>query len=239
MSSDMASRGALWWDFDGTLVSRPLMWSEVAMRLLDRQTPGHTVTRDVMDAEVSKGMPWHRSDHAHPELSTPARWWEAVHCRYLEIFESLRLPRIDATAFAALRRDILTASRYVVFDDVVPALSRAKASGWRNLIVSNHVPELESLVGDLGLTPLFESIVGSAVVGYEKPHPFLFDEALRRTGSDRPIWMIGDNASADCAPVCAMGHNAVLVRSTAIGTFERRVGDLLGALDLIDSYCAR
>jgi hypothetical protein len=47
--------------------------------------------------------------------------------------------------------------------------------------------------------------------------------------------MIGDNASADCAPVCAMGNNAVLVRSTAIGTFEQRADDLLGALDLIDA----
>ena len=229
------NRGVLWWDFDGTLVSRPMMWSEVAVRLLDRHSPDHTVTREVMDAQVSQGMPWHRSDHAHPELSSPTLWWAAVCRRYVEIFETIGVPELgDATAFAELRRDILTASRYVVFDDVVPALSRAKANGWRNLIVSNHVPELESLVNDLGLTPLFESIVGSAMIGYEKPHPRLFEEALRRTGTDRPIWMIGDNASADCTPVCAMGNSAVLVRSTAIGTFEQQASDLLGALDLIE-----
>jgi FMN phosphatase YigB (HAD superfamily) len=97
------------------------------------------------------------------------------------------------------------------------------------------VPELESLVSALGLTPFFDSIVGSAVVGYEKPHPLLFEEALRRTGADRPIWMIGDNANADCAPVCAIGHNAVLVRNTAIGTFEWHAADLLSALHLIES----
>jgi putative hydrolase of the HAD superfamily len=232
----MPSRGALWWDFDGTLVRRPMMWSEVAMRLLDHQAPGHGVAREVMDAQVSQGMPWHRTDHAHPELSSPALWWEAVSRRYVEIFETLGLPAVATpTAFAELRGDILNAGRYVVFDDVVPALRRAVEKGWRNLIVSNHVPELESLVSDLGLTPLFESIVCSGVVGYEKPHPLLFEEALRRTGADRPIWMIGDNASADCAPVCAMGNNAVLVRSTAIGTFERRADDLPGALDLIEA----
>ena len=189
-----------------------------------------------MDAQVSLGMPWHRADHAHPELSSPALWWEAVYRRYVEIFETLGLSTVaTAAAFAELRGDILDAGRYVVFNDVVPALSRAAANGWRNLIVSNHVPELESLVDDLGLTSFFESIVCSAVVGYEKPHRLLFEEALRRTGTDRPIWMIGDNASADCAPVCAMGNNAVLVRSTAIGTFEQRADDLLGALDLIDA----
>jgi hypothetical protein len=47
--------------------------------------------------------------------------------------------------------------------------------------------------------------------------------------------MIGDNASADCAPVCAMGNNAVLVRNTVVGTFDRHAGDLLGALDLIEA----
>ena len=232
----MASRGALWWDFDGTLVCRPMMWAEVAMRLLDRDSPGHGVTREVMDAQVSQGMPWHRVDHAHPELSTSALWWEAVSHRYVEIFEALGFPGLaTTTAFEELRGDILNADRYVVFEDVVPALRRAAAGGWRNLIVSNHVPELEALVSALGLTPLFDSIVGSGVVGYEKPHPLLFEEALRRTGPLRPIWMIGDNANADCAPVCAMGNNAVLVRTTASGSFDRYSGDLLGALDLIEA----
>jgi putative hydrolase of the HAD superfamily len=232
----MHHRGVLWWDFDGTLVSRPMMWAEVAIRLLDRYSPGHTVTREVMDAEVSKGMPWHRIDHAHPELSSPGLWWEAVYRRYVGIFDTLGVPAAaDPAAFAELRSDILNPARYHVFDDVVPALSRAVANGWRNLIVSNHVPELESLVSDLGLSPLFESIVGSGLVGYEKPDRRLFDEALRRSGTSRPIWMIGDNASADCAPVCSMGNNAVLVRHSAIGAFERHAGDLLGALDIIEA----
>jgi putative hydrolase of the HAD superfamily len=233
----MPTRGVLWWDFDGTLVHRPMMWSEVAMRLLDRHSPGHAVTREVMDALVSEGMPWHRADHAHPELSTADLWWGAVRLRYAEIFRMLDQPAAVG-AFGDLRRDILDAGSYVVFDDVVPALTRAGASGWRNVMVSNHVPELEALVRDLELSHLFESIVCSGIVGYEKPHPRLFDEALRRTGKDRPIWMIGDNASADCAPVCAMGNNAVLVRSTAIGAFERHAPDLLAALDLIEAAVA-
>ena len=93
----MPSRGALWWDFDGTLVSRPMMWSEVAIRLLDRYSTGHGVTREVMDPEVSQGMPWHRLDHAHPELSTSALWWEAVSHRYVEIFEALGFPGLSTT----------------------------------------------------------------------------------------------------------------------------------------------
>src|SRR6185503_14622440 len=116
----------------------------------------------------------HRSDHAHPALSTPAQWWAAVYGRYVALLETIGLPGVaDATAFAELRSDILTAGRYQVFDDVVPALTRAARGGWRSLIVSNHVPELESLVSDLGLTPFSDSIVGSDGIGYDKPHPLL------------------------------------------------------------------
>jgi putative hydrolase of the HAD superfamily len=230
------TRGVLWWDFDGTLVSRPFMWAEVALRLLDRSAPDHGVSAARMIPPISAGMPWHRPDHAHPDLSSPGLWWAAVYRRYVEIFTELGHPRAaTAEALAALRDDILAPPRYRVFDDVVPALTRARAGGWRSLIVSNHIPELETLAAGLDLTGYFEAIVGSGVVGYEKPHPRLFEEALRLTGAGPPIWMIGDNPDADCSPVCAMGHNAVLVRSTTAGAFERQADDLVAALDLIEA----
>jgi putative hydrolase of the HAD superfamily len=226
--------GVLWWDFDGTLVNRPVMWAEVALRLLERHAPDRRVSAEEMTALVFAGMPWHRSDHAHPDLNTADSWWAAVYRRYVEIFSTLGCPDVAAApALADLKADILDASRYQVFEDVRPALARARAAGWRSLIVSNHVPELEALAGDLQLAPFFESIVSSGVVGYEKPHRRLFDEALRLTGAGGPIWMIGDNPAADCAPVCALGHQAVLVRSPTPGAFERQAPDLNAALDLI------
>jgi putative hydrolase of the HAD superfamily len=230
------SPGVLWWDFDGTLVSRPVMWAEVALRLLDREVPDHGVPVESMTALVFAGMPWHRLGHAHPELTSPDLWWAAVFRRYVEVFTELGYPSAASPpALAALRADILDASAYVVFDDVRPALIRARANGWRSLMVSNHVPELEMLVRDLGMAPFFESVVSSGVVGYEKPHARLFEAALRQTGPARPVWMIGDNPDADCSPVCAIGHQAVLVRSPVAGAFERQAADLNAALDLIEA----
>lgn len=232
----MTPRGVLWWDFDGTLVSRPHMWTEVAMRVLDDQAPRHGVTHEDLTAHVTTGLPWHRADHAHPDLSTADLWWEAVYQRYAVVFTAVgHASAATPAAFQALRDDILDATRYTIFEDVIPVLQRAGSLGWRNLIVSNHVPELASLVGALGLTSFFEAIVSSGVVGYEKPHPRLFEDALRHTGSDRPIWMIGDNPAADCAPVCGMGHQAVLVRSAVAGAFEREADDLIRALEVIEA----
>ena len=139
----------------------------------------------------------------------------------------------NAIALDRLRDDILDVSRYTVFEDVVPALERAKAAGWRNLIVSNHIPELPSLVDGLDLARHFDAVVSSGIVGYEKPHRRLFEAALPHVRPGEPVWMIGDNPDADCRPVCGLGHNAVLVRGAEPGTFEREAVDLLGALDLI------
>ena len=229
-----AGRGVVWWDFDATLVSRPVMWGEVALRVLDREAPGHTVAADTMTDLVYAGMPWHRPDHAHPDLGTPDQWWDAVNERYREIFTEVGHPELaTAAALASIRADILDTTRYTVFDDVVPALERARAAGWRSMIVSNHIPELVQLVHGLDLTRHFDAIISSGVVGYEKPHRQLFEAALRHVRPGEVVWMIGDNPDADCRPVCDMGMNAVLVRGTKSGQFDCEAAGLLEALDLI------
>jgi putative hydrolase of the HAD superfamily len=231
-----ASSGVVWWDFDGTLVSRPMMWAEVALRLLERHASYHQVGFETMASLVSEGMPWHRPDCAHPELSTSIAWWDAVNRRYHEIFATLGHPSAaTAQALETLRDDILDVTRYALFDDVVPALERAKAAGQRNMIVSNHIPELTDLVQGLDLTRHFDAIVSSGVVGYEKPHRRLFEAALRHVRPGETVWMIGDNPDADCRPVCELGMNAVLVRGVGAGRFEREAPGLLEALDLFCS----
>jgi putative hydrolase of the HAD superfamily len=228
-------RGVIWWDFDGTLVSRPVMWGEVALRVLDREAPGHEVNAERMAELVYAGMPWHRSDYSHPDLTTADAWWGAVNRRYHEIFAEVGHPALATpAALASLRADILDTSRYTVFDDVVPALERAQRAGWRNMIVSNHIPELPDLLAGLDLLRHFDTVVTSGVVGYEKPHRRLFEAALQYVRGGEEVWMVGDNPDADCHPVCALGLKAVLVRGAAAGTFEREAPGLLEALELIE-----
>jgi putative hydrolase of the HAD superfamily len=230
-----AAGRTVWWDFDGTLVSRPLMWPEVGQRLIDRVCTAHGVPPAVLVDGLEMGMPWHRADHAHPELSTPALWWAAVRDRYAEVLSRAGCgSAMDDEGFTAIRADILDSTRYRVFDDVVPVLSRLRERGWRHVVVSNHVPELDDLVTGLRLRPLFDAVVTSGLVGYEKPHRRLFEAAVTSTRPGTPVWMVGDSLEADCHPVGAFCVEPILVRGSAsVSHSFRHAPDLWSVLELI------
>ena len=123
-----------------------------------------------------------------------------------------------AVLAAARVRDVyVDAQFWTVFDDTRPALRRLRDQGWRNVILSNHVPELGDLVGRLGLAALIDVVVTSAVTGYEKPHPAMFEIALELSDHPDRVWMIGDNPVADIAGATAVGIPAILVRGSDPG----------------------
>jgi putative hydrolase of the HAD superfamily len=69
-----------------------------------------------------------------------------------------------------------------IFPDVLPTIHALKARRLRLAIVSNWDDSLQSHCDDLGMTPLFDTIVGSSAVGVEKPDPHIFTIALERLG---------------------------------------------------------
>lgn len=225
--------GVLWWDFDGTLVSRPAMWSEAGHMVLAERCPQLNVQRETLGRHLQSGFPWHHPDRDHTGLTTAEAWWDAVDHRFADAF--VELGWVDAhraRPFDRLREYILAPDRYRVFDDVEPVLSLLLDRGWRHVIVSNHVPELPSLVDGLGLARWFDAIVTSAQVGFEKPHPRLF-EAARAISPHGAIWMIGDNPIADFAGARSVGINAVLVRTPHEAS--PRTDDLWGLAEILDS----
>lgn len=225
--------GTLWWDFDGTLVSRPAMWSEAGHLLLTERCPHLGIERETLGRELQSGFPWHHPERDHTRLATAAAWWDAVDHRFADAFVGLGW--VDAhlaRPFGRLRECILAPERYRVFDDVEPVLSLLRERGWRHVIVSNHVPELASLVEDLGLADWFDAVVTSAQVGFEKPHPRLF-EAARAASPDPRIWMIGDNPIADVAGARSAGIDAILVRTRH--DVSPRADDLWGVAAILDS----
>lgn len=221
------------WDFDGTLASRrgETGWSLLLAEVLEECEPGCGIAADDVRPFLRDGFPWHRPDLAHPELSEPEAWWRHVEELLVAAYESVGVEGRRARELASLVRPryVDTSLWWRLYDDTLPALEKLQADGWRHAILSNHVPELPSMVAALGLSTLIDAVFTSAVTGYEKPNRAAFDIALRTCGWPRETWMVGDNPVADVAGAEAAGIPAVLVRSEPRDTprYARDLNDLV------------
>jgi putative hydrolase of the HAD superfamily len=120
---------------------------------------------------------------------------------------------LDARALARELRAVYTASHHwKVYEDTIPVLQALRESGWRHLMLSNHVPELSRLVADLGLHGYFTAIFCSADIGVEKPHPQAFERVFAAYPAAREGWMIGDSWTADVCGADRVGLRSILVR---------------------------
>lgn len=71
--------------------------------------------------------------------------------------------------------------------------------------------ELPVLVDALGLRPIVDTTVTSALVGAEKLNPRIFHYALQLAGAGDDVWMVGDNPVADIGGARAVGIRAIHV----------------------------
>ena len=130
---------------------------------------------------------------------------------FTEAYEAAGLdPEAAADLAPAIPETYLDPDAWQVDDEADETLARLGDRGWKHAILSNHVPALPGLVRDLGLDVHFEAIHTSGTIGYEKPHPAIFEHALDRLG-DGPVRMIGDSVSADVEGARRVGIPAVLV----------------------------
>lgn len=225
--------GVVLWDFDGTLAWRPGLWSGCVIELLDEDEPGHAGTAQLVRELMRGAYPWNRHEEPHTHLADADAWWEALRPFLVRAIAGCGVPQQRAQELSGkVRERFVDASRgWQLFADSRAALERTRAAGWRNVILSNHVPELGDLVEQLGLADLLEDVHSSAVSGYEKPNPRAFELALAAAGDPAERWMVGDNPHADVAGAEALGVPAILIRTVAQA--PRRAQDAAAAASLI------
>jgi len=106
-----------------------------------------------------------------------------------------------------------------LYSDALPTLEWLRGRGYRLGAVTNRGysgPRFHEEMRDLGLTDLFEATVISCDVGYMKPHPRIFNYALKRMGVEaEDTVMVGDSLRADVEGAKTLGMIAVWRRPIA------------------------
>lgn len=186
------------------------------------------------EEEVPEGRPIHWFSGADP----------AAFIRYNDIVlraAGATIPDSSTTMRMVERaRERLRDIRFVLSDDVHPALAELKEHGMATAILSNMNRPLKPFLERFGLMALVDfSLVPAEVGGRGKPDEPIFLEALRRAGvQPSEAVHVGDESFVDGAGARQVGINPVLIdRFGLFADFSEysRIGSLLELPTLLDT----
>jgi putative hydrolase of the HAD superfamily len=124
----------------------------------------------------------------------------------------LGLEPMPESFFRRLSELFMLTANWHVFPDVAPALAALKQRGLVVGAVSNWVWQLPELLHALDLVKQFDFIAASSRVGFEKPHPEIFNWALEQAKVDPGEAIhVGDHLDADVAGAQGVGIQPVLI----------------------------
>jgi putative hydrolase of the HAD superfamily len=116
-----------------------------------------------------------------------------------------------------VRAAMLDAIRFRAFHDAAPALRELRARGLRLVVASNWDCSLPQVLEQAGLAALVDGVVASAMVGFDKPAPQLFEAALELAGCDASEALhVGDSTLNDVAGARGAGIRALLLERDGI-----------------------
>lgn len=216
----------IYFDFDMTIAYRIMMWTDTVRELLLEECVV-VKKEEIKPFYTFNGYPWNCPELSHEEFLKGKSWWQNSKDFLIEGLIERNLTDYETAKRVADRFPERFADiRYWrVLKDSVPAINELKELGYTVNILSNHVPEARDIIDSLGLTPLFDRIVLSAEVGYEKPNPKIFAYALQGRENDINI-MVGDNYKADIEGAINAGMKAILVREKNVHGYRYYLPDL-------------
>jgi len=104
-------------------------------------------------------------------------------------------------------------------------------------VISNSDGGMPDLFARLGLADCFETMIDSGIVGYQKPHPEIFQAALREVEvpAEESVY-VGDVYSIDYMGARAAGMQAILI--DPYGTYARNGVPRITRLDELELMLA-
>lgn len=102
--------------------------------------------------------------------------------------------------------------KMVLFDDVVPTLTQLKGRGLILGLISNVDRDITPLYQELGLSAWLQVVVTSQEVGFNKPQPEIFQEALKQAGvKPSEAIYVGDQHQIDVVGANEAGMRGILL----------------------------
>ena len=175
---------------------------------------GLAVSRDAIRAGYAKAdILFNRANEEEPlSLRSPQRRLEFFSEYEKLILDTAGVPVTLALAQQIWELAIAVPKQFTPFDDTLPALEGLREQGYRLGVITNLRADLRPLVKQAGLEDCLEFCVNSTLAGSEKPHPPIFQEALRCAAvSPEEVLHIGDQVRSDVVGARSMGMRAALL----------------------------
>lgn len=210
--SDFSNIKAIFLDVGNTLLAPHPSVEEVCAGILKQR--GYSVDKsDLLEGlrladEAYEERYWKDDSFWSKEVDTGEFW-----TRLYELM--LRHVGLDGDAYdvgAEIYREFGKGQCWRPYADVIPAMKRLSAAGYKMGIISNWDTRLSSLAVETGLSPFLEFVISSASVGMLKPQPGIFALALGRAGVEaREALHVGDHYYADVMGARGAGITPVLL----------------------------
>jgi putative hydrolase of the HAD superfamily len=147
--------------------------------------------------EFDAGMMGGRVDHGF--------WWTF----HTHLLEELNV-KDDGILHALIENTQNSANWDQIPEGTREALERIRKE-YAIAVISNADGKIDAVLGRCGIADCFANITDSGIVGHEKPHPAIFEAALREMKADPAGSLyVGDVYSVDYVGACKAGMQAVL-----------------------------
>ncbi len=167
-------------DMGETLVSfKPKYHQNVAFLL---KNLGYEVDEKKVFRAVYKVLGGHH--YPHPQI------WGLSQPDFRDIFLELGLYP-EANLIEKLNNSHLLSGEWELFDDSIYFLENMKEMGKKLVLVTNSTDSVYRIIRDTGIAQYFDAIVSSYELGVMKPHPKIFNHAMKSVNGRNGVH-IGD-----------------------------------------------
>ena len=226
----------VFFDFYNTLAyfepSREKFYSEVAHEFGIKVTP-EAIGEALPDADLY----WRSENLKSPIKDREQNDKYATYTQYaMRILKDASPSVTPEQALQILGKAFAIGFKFVAYNDSLPTLKAVKGRNLKTGVISNIGQEIDTYCKELGFEPYLDFKVTSFEVGFDKPHPEIFEFALNRAGVPATdAIFVGDQYEQDVVGARGVGITPVLInRNAGLITSDCKViNSLTSILDLV------